>query len=42
MFGGAIVARGQDQSSLLECKYIFFLGSPFFSLATKNDNELWC
>jgi hypothetical protein len=36
MFGGAIVAGGKDQSSLLECKYIVFLGSPFFFISYKK------
>ncbi len=40
MFGGAIVDGGQDQSSLLKCKYIFLLGF-FFSLVGKNDDEPW-
>ncbi len=38
MFGGVIVARQQDRSSLLECKYIFLLGL-LFSLAAKNNDE---
>jgi hypothetical protein len=30
MFAKAIVVGGQDRSYLLECKYIFLLGLPFF------------